>query len=257
MTADITVYAQWTAIAPDKPAAPSPVTFGPVTGGTLIKWGASADATGYQVWAGTRLLGTTGPGTLSLFVAEVLGPNAGIKVIALGGEGAASDPGMGVYKASAPAKLGAVRFSANSPKLTPAAKRALRAYAKTVAAQGFTSIGVKGYTATYSDRGTWSFRKRLSIARAKNVKAYLASQFKSPACDRCNQRNRLRKPESCGVEQDGLRARQEPPRGGLHQVVAGSSTSDPAGHWLPAGSLRSRRRGAHAARPLWVAPRLQ
>jgi outer membrane protein OmpA-like peptidoglycan-associated protein/5-hydroxyisourate hydrolase-like protein (transthyretin family) len=165
-------------VVADRPGPPSSVTYGPVTGGTLIRWGASAGATGYQVWAGTRLLGTTGPGTRSLFVAEVLGPNAGIKVVALGSEGAASEPGQGAYTAGTSAKLGAVRFTANSPKLTPATKRALRSYAKIIAAQGFTRIGVNGYTATYSDRGTWAFRKRLSVARAKNVKAYLASQFR-------------------------------------------------------------------------------
>ncbi|MEI8082260.1 MAG: YDG domain-containing protein, partial [Actinomycetes bacterium] len=167
-------------IVPEKPAPPTDVKFGPSAGGTLIRWVGSSGATGYQVRAGGRLLGTTGPDTLSLFVPEILGPDAGIVVIALGPKGSASDPAAGAYQPSAQAKLGTVRFSFQSSKLTAGSKSTLRAYARTIAAQGFRNVTINGYTATYNDGGgTWASRKRLSVARAKNVRLYLAAQLKS------------------------------------------------------------------------------
>ncbi|MEI8082418.1 MAG: YDG domain-containing protein, partial [Actinomycetes bacterium] len=150
VTADITVFAQWTA---NRPAPPTGVTYGPSSGGTLIRWIASPGATGYQIWVGGVLRGTTGAGTLSFFVPEVLGPNADVKVDALGASGAASDPAAGTYQAVTSGKIGTVRFSFNSPKLTPATKRALRSYAKTIAAQGFTRLTVNGYTSVDRDGG--------------------------------------------------------------------------------------------------------
>jgi OOP family OmpA-OmpF porin len=126
------------------------------------------------------LLGTTGPSASSLFIAEYLGPNAAIYVVALGDGGAssASAPGQGAYsKAPVPVKTGTVLFSANSARLTPAAKRALRRYASLVAAQGFTSVKVSGHMAKY-ERGNYAYRRRFSLKRAKAVKAYLAAEFK-------------------------------------------------------------------------------
>jgi outer membrane protein OmpA-like peptidoglycan-associated protein len=76
-----------------------------------------------------------------------------------------------------PVKTGTVLFSANSVRLTPAAKRALRRYASRVAGQGFTSVQVSGYMAKY-ERGNYAYRRRFSLKRAKVVKAYLAAEFK-------------------------------------------------------------------------------
>ncbi|MEI8083732.1 MAG: MBG domain-containing protein, partial [Actinomycetes bacterium] len=162
----------------DRPAPPTGVTYQPSGGGTLIQWSGSPGAASYQIWAGGRLLGTTGAGTLSLFVPEVFGPNAGITVDALGHSGVASDPAAGAYQAVASGKIGAVRFAYNSSKLTPATKRALRNYAKTIAAQGFTRLTVNGYASISRGGGDWDSRERLSVARAKNVRAYMATQFK-------------------------------------------------------------------------------
>jgi uncharacterized repeat protein (TIGR02543 family) len=189
VTAEMTVTANFAA---DRPAAPYSVTWSPVKGGTLIQWAGSPGATGYQVWLGAppqelgalgrwnpgRLLGTTGPSTCYLFVPEYLGPNASIYVVALGDE-TSSSPGVGVYTAAVtPVQFGTVRFTGNSSRLTPATKRALRRYASLMATQGFKSVNVSGYTAKF-DHGSASFRRRLSLTRAKNVKAYLAAQFKA------------------------------------------------------------------------------
>jgi hypothetical protein len=177
--------------AVDRPAPPYSVTWSPIRGGTRIQWAGSPDATGYQVWLGTiplnpavltiwnpgRLLGTTGPSTCSLFVPEYLGPNASIYVVALG-TWDDSLPGMGVYSAAVtPVQVGVVRFTGNSSKLTPGTKTALRRWASLMATQGFTNLKVSGYTAAH-DHGSKAFRRRLSLKRAKNVKAYLAAQFR-------------------------------------------------------------------------------
>jgi outer membrane protein OmpA-like peptidoglycan-associated protein len=178
--------------AADRPAAPYSVTWSPVRGGTLIQWAGSPGATGYQVWLGTlptelraltrwnpgRLLGTTGPSTFSLLVGEYLGPNSSIYVVALG-TSANSAPGTGIYtSAVTPVQIGTVRFTGNSSRLTPATKRLLRRYASLMATQGFKSVSVSGYTAKF-DHGSSSFRRRLSLTRAKVVKAYLATQFRA------------------------------------------------------------------------------
>jgi outer membrane protein OmpA-like peptidoglycan-associated protein len=186
--ADLSVTAYF---ASNRPPAPYSVTWSPAKGGTLIQWAGSPGATGYQVWLGAapsepsaltrwnpgRLLGTTGPSTCSLFVPEYLGPGSAIYVVALGTP-TSSLPGVGVYTASVtPVQMGTVRFTGNSSRLTPATKRALKRYASLMATQRFTSLKVSGYTAAH-DHGSKAFRRRLSLKRAKNVKAYLASEFK-------------------------------------------------------------------------------
>jgi photosystem II stability/assembly factor-like uncharacterized protein/outer membrane protein OmpA-like peptidoglycan-associated protein len=176
VAADVFVTAEFSM---NTPAAPGAVSYGPVSGGTLIQWAAAARATGYQVCSGDRLLGTTGPGTLSLLVGETLGPNAGVTVVALGAGGSSAAPEAAVYHLTAPVKLGTIRFRSNSSKLSASNKRALRRLASTLAAQGFTSLSVNGYTSTDREGGgRWRGRKRLSTARAKSVKNYLASEFR-------------------------------------------------------------------------------
>jgi outer membrane protein OmpA-like peptidoglycan-associated protein len=73
-------------------------------------------------------------------------------------------------------KVGTLRFSGNSAKLTPSTKRALSRLATVIAAQGFTEVTVDGYTAKRV-RGNWFYRRWLSSARAKAVKAYLAKEL--------------------------------------------------------------------------------
>jgi outer membrane protein OmpA-like peptidoglycan-associated protein len=111
-------------------------------------------------------------------VSEYLGPNSNVYVVALGDAGTSSAPATGIYTAVVtPVQMGTVRFTNNSAKLTRGTKTALKRYARLIAAQGFTGLSVSGYTSRV-DHGSWAFRKRLSVKRAKAVKAYLAAEFK-------------------------------------------------------------------------------
>ncbi len=77
-------------------------------------------------------------------------------------------------------KLGTVRFGIRSSKLTRGTKRALRAQARSMVAQGVTKVRVDGYTSKIPDGGTtWRANKRLSEARARTVRKYLAAQLKT------------------------------------------------------------------------------
>jgi len=159
----------------DAPADPGNVTFARVTGGTLIQWTTAANATGYQIFLNGALVGTGGATTTSLFLGQYIGPKTIVSVQAVG-TGGSSPWVTAIYAGGSEVKLGSFKFSGNSTKLTTAMKRTLRGYASTVAAQGFSSLRIDGYTAT---GGTYAGRKKVSLARAKAVKAYLDSQFKS------------------------------------------------------------------------------
>lgn len=75
------------------------------------------------------------------------------------------------------AQFGTIRFLYNSTRLTPAAKRTLRAYARTIAASGYFAVDLRGFTSAHSGEGNWLSRIRLSAKRANNTRAYLASQL--------------------------------------------------------------------------------
>ena len=81
-----------------------------------------------------------------------------------------------VYKPATFVKIGTITFAGNSSKLTTSAKTTLRKLAALVKAQGFTSITIDAFTGK-NVHGSSAFRKQLSAARAKVVKAYLAAQF--------------------------------------------------------------------------------
>jgi outer membrane protein OmpA-like peptidoglycan-associated protein/ubiquitin len=161
------------------PSDPYSVTYGVTGGGTLIQWAGALDATGYKVLVGGRLLGTTGPAASSLSVPLLLGPNAGVTLTALGLGGTESGAVLAVYKSVSRVRIGTVTFAGNSSRLTPGARRTLKRLATLIAAQGFTNVNVEGYTARH-DHGSSSFRYKLSLARAKAVKAYLLARFKAP-----------------------------------------------------------------------------
>lgn len=173
--ADHTIAATFAA---NPPADPYSVTFGPSGGGTLVQWAGSVGATGYEVSVGGVVVGTTGAAASSLAVPGVLGPKAHVTVTALGAQGTRSAAVTGVYsKSVVPVKIGTVHFAGNSSRLDPASKRTLRHLAALVAAQGFTSLRVDGFTAK-RDHGSRAFRKRLSVSRAHVVKKYLAFEFR-------------------------------------------------------------------------------
>jgi OOP family OmpA-OmpF porin len=84
----------------------------------------------------------------------------------------------GTYSAPRPVKLGTVRFVNTSATLTSSAKKALKTYAATIAARGFTTVNVDGFT-SFGGGGTSAYYKRLSTARAVAVRTFLLSEFRS------------------------------------------------------------------------------
>jgi len=163
--------------AADPPAAPYAVTYGPSGGNTLVQWAGSTGAIGYEIAVDGVVAGTTGSVASSFSIRGLLGPSAKVTVTALGAEGTRSAPAAGIFKPVSAVKIGTVYFAGNSAKLTSGTRRALRHYAALVAAQGFTSLSINGYTAR-RDHGSWAFRRHLSVARARAVAAYLSREFK-------------------------------------------------------------------------------
>ncbi|MDO8915281.1 MAG: OmpA family protein, partial [Coriobacteriia bacterium] len=70
-----------------------------------------------------------------------------------------------------------VHFRSNSATLTPSTRAALRRLAATIKARGYHTVTAEGWTA-HRDKGSSSFRRRLSAARARAVKAYLDSRLR-------------------------------------------------------------------------------
>lgn len=75
-------------------------------------------------------------------------------------------------------KFGGAKFLGNSYGLTALAKKDLRKAARAIKAAGYTSVAVRGYTARIGE-GSVAFRTKLSTARAKAAKTYLASYLKT------------------------------------------------------------------------------
>jgi len=164
-------------VAPEPPPAPASASYGPVSGGTTVRWTAVPGAIGYKVYASGHMIGAVGPTNSSLFARTLLGPRAGVEVVTLGAYGTKSAATSGTYGLKAPVKICTVHFKYDSSKLSPGARRSLKARAKLIAAQGFKRLHVDGYTAN-RDRGILAYRQRLSLARAKAVEAYLAGEFR-------------------------------------------------------------------------------
>ena len=74
--------------------------------------------------------------------------------------------------------FGGAKFLGNSYGLTALAKKDLRKAARAIKAAGYTSVAVRGYTARIGE-GSVAFRTKLSTARAKAAKTYLASYLKT------------------------------------------------------------------------------
>lgn len=160
------------------PADPTGAYYGVISNTqTRLAWVGSAGATGYRIYVGGILEATVGPESGSYTIPRFLGPNAGITVQATGNEGTASNQVPAAYRSTGKVKVALVSFTGNSAKLSKKAKSTLRALARVLVAQGFTSATVDGFCGRKYP-GSLRFRKRLSAARAAAVKAYLATQFK-------------------------------------------------------------------------------
>lgn len=171
----LTIFAKITVL----PGAPHSVTYTISSRSrSTIQWAGAVNATGYRIFVNGHAVGTVGAKSFSFVYKGLLGPAESVSVMSLGGDKTGSERIRGAYvRAKIPVEIGKVRFGPNSAKLTSATKRTLNALAALVKAQGFSTVSVAAYTASF-DHGSAGFRHRLSLARAKAVRAYLLARFK-------------------------------------------------------------------------------
>jgi len=110
------------------------------------------------------------PGTWYFHVREV-GPGAGANPSTIRINVSAPQPTKG-------RELGTVWFGSNSSRLTVRGRAMVRRLAATIKARGYRTITVEGWTA-HRDRGSVSYRRRLSALRARVVKAYLDGRLRA------------------------------------------------------------------------------
>jgi len=158
------------------PSNPTSVTYGVMPGCTRIAWTPTADALGYRVSVGSGSLFVPGATASSISVNGLVGPKTKVTVAASGANDIPSASARASYKTVEAAQLGAVRFRRGSSALSDSAKSALRSYARSIAAQGFTKLTVRGHT-SFDGRSTRSSRQALSVRRAKVVRTYLLSRL--------------------------------------------------------------------------------
>jgi hypothetical protein len=156
---------------------PTDVTYGPSSiGTTRVHWTGTPDALGYRVYVGGVLVGTTGPAATEFSILRLLGPNAIVEVQAFGAGESSSAMVRARYVPGPVITLGRVTFFGDSARLKPSTKAKLRKYAALVAAQGFNALTIQGRTER-NHPGSLKWRLKLSAARSKAVKAYLAHLF--------------------------------------------------------------------------------
>lgn len=159
--------------APVPPGPPSAATYTPGRWST-VRWAGVANATGYQVRVNGRLSCSRAAATSFCKVPGKLGPKAEVEVRSLGAGGTHSAWASARYRANpTPVLLATAHFPPFSARLTAATKNRLRRVARLLAAQGFRSVVLTGYTARTPGKGSPTFRLRLSKQRAAAVKRFL------------------------------------------------------------------------------------
>ena len=158
------------------PTSPTAVKYGVRAGGTLVAWTRTTDALGYRVYSGASLVGSMGVSSSSLFIKHYLGPSSRIAVVAVGDSGIRSASIRAAYKTVNPTALGTVHFANNSAFLSASARTSLRRDARLIAAQGFKNLTVHGHNASTKGSAREA-QSALSLARAKALRAYLASRL--------------------------------------------------------------------------------
>ena len=99
--------------------------------------------------------------------------------MSLGGDSTTSGRVRGTYVKGTPIRIGTVLFKPGSAKLTATAKKHLRTWVALVATQGFSEATIDGYAGSKLDGAHGkAHHKKLSSARAKAVKAFLAREIK-------------------------------------------------------------------------------
>jgi outer membrane protein OmpA-like peptidoglycan-associated protein len=140
---------------------------------TSVTWATSPNSIGYQVFVNGKLLCSTA--TTQCNIAQLLGPNSKIEVLAVGNDGTISLKTVAVYASVRPIEIGAVNFAVNKSMLDSAAKKSLLAFVAVMKAQGFTSISIVGHL---DSKKPSSAAKALATARAKATLSFLAKYLK-------------------------------------------------------------------------------
>ena len=138
---------------------------------TQVTWQKTPEAVSYEVSLRGKVVGQTVNNYLNL--SGLYGPKSAVTVLAIDAKGKKSLPSLATYKAPAkPIQIGIVNFALNLSALQINDKSKLKATAKLINQEGFTSIQVSGYT---DAQGNAAINTPLSNARAKNTYAYLQS----------------------------------------------------------------------------------
>jgi hypothetical protein len=161
------------------PVGPAGVTYQAASlTGTLVRWTGVPNAIGYRVRVGGSIVGETGAGATSFTIPFLVGPGLNVTVEAIGGDGTGSAAVRAAYASSGErVVIGTIRFYGNSARLNMRAVRTIKALARLVVSQGFSTVAVDGHTAAFA-RGSARFRARLSARRALAVRTRLERELR-------------------------------------------------------------------------------
>lgn len=138
---------------------------------TKVNWQKSSDALAYIVSLKGKVVGQTENNFLNL--TGLYGPKSTVTVQVIDSKGRKSLPTIATYKAPARAiQIGVANFDLNKSELKLNDKLKLKATAKLISQEGFTSIQVSGYT---DSKGNAAINTPLSNTRARNTFNYLQS----------------------------------------------------------------------------------
>ena len=138
---------------------------------THVSWEENLLASKYLVTVGNKIVCSTTQNQCD--IPQLLGPKSQIAVSAQLTDGKSTIPTAAVYKASSTLiQLLVVKFDLNKSALKSADQIRLKALAKLMITQGFTSIQVIGFT---DSQGNDAINTPLSAARAKSTFQYLHS----------------------------------------------------------------------------------
>jgi outer membrane protein OmpA-like peptidoglycan-associated protein len=129
-------------------------------------------ATGYIVTLEGRTVCRTTAAQRTCVVPGPLGRNANVTIRTVGGDETTSVVTQATPPRVSCTTVASVRFATNSAKLTPTAKRTLKAIAEKLNGGGFSRVCFTGHT---DSRSTVMANKYLSYLRATNVQNYLDS----------------------------------------------------------------------------------
>ena len=120
---------------------------------------------------------TKGAAASQCKIPKAYGKGADVSVTAFTDAGQSAATEAKYQRAAKPIVFGTVHFTPDSADLDRADRRALRKWTRVLAAQGFTSLTLDGYTAESPAGGNPTFRRQLSLARAQAVYDVVRAQL--------------------------------------------------------------------------------